>query len=244
MSGPAEVDRIRDAYAQRDAAAGASPYRFTNPAYLFHMQDLEWQVLRELRTAGVEIAGANVLEVGSGFGQILHRLREFGAARAAGVELSEERAEASKQRYPTLEIIAGDASDLPFEDGSFDLVTQFTCLSSVLDPSLRAAIAAEMWRVLAPGGAVLSYDMRPSPPLMRAISRALLGGGEGGGTPTVALAPQDVAGLFPGGQAKHRAVSLHFELAGLSARSRLIAGLLRAIPAVRTHALVLVRKPA
>ena len=113
MSGPAEIDRIREAYAQRDAAAGSSPYRFTNPAYLFHTQDLEWQVLRELRAADFDIEGARVLEVGAGFGQFLHRMRDFGAARAVGVELSEDRARAAQDRYPSLEIVTGDASRMP-----------------------------------------------------------------------------------------------------------------------------------
>ena len=59
--------------------------------------------------------------------------------------------------------MCANAAELPFPDGEFDLVTHFTCLSSVLDPGLRAAIAAEMWRVVRPGGVVLSFDMRPAP---------------------------------------------------------------------------------
>ena len=239
----ADVDRIRDAYAQRDAAAARSVYRFTNPAYQAHTQDLEWEVLAELRRQGLELADLRVLEIGAGFGQMLHRLKEFGARAVTGMDLMEHRVEEARRRYPGLDITAGDAAQLSYADASFDLVTQFVVLSSVLDPGLRAAIAAEMWRVTAPGGLILSYDLRPTPAPLRALARLLGARGEGGGTPTVALAPSELAALFPGGEVRHRSVSLHFDLVGLGSRSRLLTRLLASIPLLRTHALVAIRKP-
>ena len=47
----------------------------------------------------------------------------------------------------------------PFADGAFDLVTQFTCLSSILEPDVRSTVADEMRRVTRASGAC-SYDMR------------------------------------------------------------------------------------
>ena len=242
----AEIERIREEYRLRDSTGrSSSVYSFSNPGYLFHMQDLEWQVLAALRRTGVDLSGCRVLEVGAGFGQILHRLKEFGAREAVGIDLMESRAEEAMRRYPTVEMHSGDASAMPFDDGAFDLVTQFTCLSSILDPGVRAAVAADMWRVLAPGGTVLSYDMRPTPAFARLGGRLLARGGGGGGTPTVSLSAEEVESLFPGGRAvSSRPVSLNFELAGLAARSRLLAGALGAVPFLRTHQLVLVRKPA
>src|SRR4029078_3439369 len=67
-----------------------------------------------------------------------------GAARPAGIDLMEDRVAQGRERYPRLELTAGDASRLPWEDGSFDLVTHFTCLSSMLDQALRAQITGEM----------------------------------------------------------------------------------------------------
>jgi SAM-dependent methyltransferase len=249
-SAQAEIERIREEYRERDSAGASSfVYSFTNPAYVFHTQDLEWQVLSSLRAAGVDLRSCRVLEVGAGFGQIVHRLKEFGARSATGIDLMESRAEEAGRRYPTISMHTGDASAMPFEDGSFELVTQFTCLSSILDPGVRGAVAADMWRVLAPGGIALSYDMRPTSGLVRLAGRllALVRGGRPGdavGTPTVTLSGREVAGLFPAGDVvSSRAVTLNFELAALAGRSRLVASALGALPFLRTHQLVLVRKP-
>ena len=83
----------------------------------------------------------------------------------------EDRIAIARERYPRLELVAGDATSLPWPEQSFDLVTQFTCLSSVLDHDVRRAIAAEMWRVLAPGGAIVSYDARAPRGPIRAFRR-------------------------------------------------------------------------
>jgi hypothetical protein len=77
----AELERIRAAYRERDAAAGAA-YSWADPGYRFHMQELEWALLHELGRAGVALGAAEVLEVGCGSGYFLHRLR----ARRAGGE--------------------------------------------------------------------------------------------------------------------------------------------------------------
>ena len=244
-----EIERIRDEYRLRDARSEPSEvYSFSNPAYVFHVQDMEWQLLSALRAVGVDLRRCRVLEVGAGFGQITHRLKELGAREVAGVDLMESRVEEARRRYPNLEMHAGDARETPFEDASFDLVTQFTCLSSILDPAVRADVGREMWRVLRPGGIAVSYDMRPTPGLVQAagrVYRRLRGAAApaADGTPTVALSPDEVAGLFPGGELLlSRAVTLNFELAGIATRSRLIALGLAALPFLRTHALVLVRK--
>lgn len=243
-----EAARIRAAYAERDAAGASSTvYSYANPGYHFHVQDLEWQVQSRLRRMGFALAGASVLEVGSGFGQILHRLVELGASDGTGVDLSEHRVAAARERYPALRFEVADASALPFEDASFDLVTQFVCLSSVLDAGLRAAIAREMWRVTRPGGVVLSYDLRPTPAPLRAAGRVLRAAGRlpsaETGTPTVTISASEIRSLF-GAEAAVHTVTLNFDLAFVAGRSLLAARLLAALPLLRTHHLALIRKPA
>lgn len=104
------------------------------------VDDLEMQVLQPF------IPGARVLEVGCGTGLILGRLARD-AAEAWGVDLSPGMLRAAKQRG--LDVVLGSAAQLPFADGSFDLVCSFKVLAHV--PDIRAALA-EVARVTRPGG--------------------------------------------------------------------------------------------
>jgi ubiquinone/menaquinone biosynthesis C-methylase UbiE len=248
---PSEVERLTSVYEQRDKGAAVStPYSFSNPGYVFHVQDLEWQLLSELRRQHVELADARVLEVGVGYGHWLHRFKEYGASEAAGIDVLPWRIEAARERYPRLTLVAGDAADLPYADGHFDVVLQLTCLSSILDEKVRRGVAAEMWRVTAPGGIVMSYDMRPTPAAIRALGRlfALVSGrtaaASDSSTPTTPVAARELESLFGRPVTSRRVVTLNFELASLVGRSRPLASLLRAIPWLRTHELVVLRKPA
>jgi SAM-dependent methyltransferase len=244
----AEVRRIEAAYAARDASDASSPYRYANPGYALYMQLLESSLLRSLQRAPVTLEGASVLDIGCGSGYFLNRLSEFGAATATGVDLMPERVEAARRRYPALAFQCANAAELPFADGEFDVVTQFTCLSSVLDPALRAAIGAEMWRVTRAGGIVLSYDMRPPPAPVRAMRvlgewrRGELGGDNGAATPTTGISAAELGRLFPSGSLRYSSVGLAFGLCAVAAPSPLSAQLLARIPSLREHGIGVVAK--
>lgn len=242
-----ELERIRTAYRERDGAPAAAPSSpWIGRGYRFYMQALEWDLLEALSRAGACPAGASVLEVGCGSGYFLHRLREYGATRAAGIDLMEDRITQGRERYPTLELETGDASELPWEDGAFDLVAHFTCLSSVLDASLRADIAADMWRVLRPGGLIVSYDMRTAPQPMRAVGRLAArraGTPAGHVTPTTPIDPPELRRLWPHGTLEQRVVTLTPQLWPLVERNRPLARLASTVPLLRTHLLATVRKP-
>ena len=124
------------------------------------MQLLERSLLRALEDTATPLAGARVLDVGCGTGYFLHRLSDYGASECHGIDLVADRIEAARDRYPGQTWHLGSATELPFPDGSFDLVTQFTCLSSIVDNATRAAAAREMLRVAGRDGRVLSFDMR------------------------------------------------------------------------------------
>jgi SAM-dependent methyltransferase len=246
-----ELERIRAAYRERDSdgAASGPPARsaWSDPGYRFYMQALEWEMLAALDRAGARLAGGRVLEVGCGSGYFLHRLREYGAAHAAGIDLMDDRIAAARERYPTLELVAGDASRLPWEDASFDVVAQITCLSSVLDATLRAEIAADMWRVLRPGGAILSYDMRPIPRVLGALRgwRARRAGPAGGPvTPTTPIGVDELRRMWPAGDVRCRTVGVLPELAALAGTARWIANVAALVPPVRTHLMATVGKPS
>ena len=225
----AELDRIRTEYRARDAASD-SPYRWDNPGYVSYVQGLERSLLRAFDDAGVSLADTRVLDVGCGSGYFLNRLREYGAKEAHGIDLMEDRVAEGRKRYPALQLHIGSATDLPFEDGEFDLVTQFTCLSSILDDDVRLVAAREMQRVA--GGWLLSFDMRG---LRRPGARPAAG------TPTVPLDEQELRRLF-GEPVLVRRTSLAFEVSELTGRHDLVARALGALPFLRSHLLGIWRR--
>ena len=227
----AERERIGAYYRRRDRARLGDRYSPFNPGHLFRVQRTDRALLAALGRHGFEALGRfDVLDVGCGDGGLLRSLIGWGAdrARVHGVELLPERVEAARRADPGLDVRPGDASALPFEDGSFDLIFQRTVFSSMVDDAMRRAVAAEIIRVLRSGGAVVSYDLRV------ARDRRQMRG----------IGVTELRRLFPGFGADARRVTLFPPLArGLARWSWMACELLEEIPLLRTHELVVLRKP-
>jgi ubiquinone/menaquinone biosynthesis C-methylase UbiE len=258
LTGDQEAIRIRNEYARRDGRGFSQIiYRYSNPAFMFHMQEREWAILLSLRREGIDLTGSKILEVGCGNGHILQRFIEFGARVAVGIDLMGSRVGQGRKSYPNLHLHQGDAAFLPFGNAGFDLVMQFTCLSSVMEPTMRRQIASEMWRVLRPGGVILFYDLRPISIFSRLFIRALRQFKLEGKfvredifqeyvrnpTPTQPLAIKEIRSLFSQGDMNCRTLSLDFSVARLAELSHWLASVLSCLPCLRTHYLVIVRKP-
>ena len=223
-----EAERIRDVYARRARSGREERYSLFQPAHLFHAQSLERALVRSLGREGITtLAGLRILDVGCGGGSWLAGLTRFGAepARLAGVDLrAEALAPAAEIRRAT-----GAGDWLPFASGAFDIVCQLTMMSSVLDGEMRQRIAAEMLRVLRPGGIVLWYDFTVNP-----LNRDVRG---------VRL-PQ-LRALFPGAKLRAERVTLAPPLTRfLSRRAWLACTALEQIPWLRTHLLATIRPAA
>lgn len=106
------------------------------------------------------LAGKRVLDVGCGSGRWLRWLLELGARPAdlVGVDVSDAGFAEAHAIHPGQQLRVTDGEHLPFEDGSFDLVTQWVCFMTMPDDAARHRVAAEMVRVLAPGGYVFWVD--------------------------------------------------------------------------------------
>jgi SAM-dependent methyltransferase len=237
-----ELDRIRNAYRVRDRRSDGQPRRRdADLALAGHLHELEWQVLLALHAADVALAGSSLLDLGCGGGYILQRFIELGARDPVGVDLVPERVQGAQMRYPHLDVRCASADELPFDDATFDVVTQFMCLSSALDSSLRTRIAAEAWRILRPGGIVLSYDIRPSPRPLR-VARRLMGGPPAdAGTPTVAIGTGELRRLW-GTEERLRIVQLNLDVARLVQGRRPAVAALRVLSPLRSHLLATFRK--
>ncbi len=227
-----ELDRIRAVYARRRAAGRDARYTVFDRANLFRLLSLERELVAALHGEGLtDLAALRTLDVGCGGGWWLRTLLRWGArpTHLAGIDLLPEAVAACRAIHPELDVRLGSAEELPFADGAFDLVSQFTVFSSILDDGLRRRVAAEMRRVLRPGGVLLWYDFTVNPvnPDTRGIGR------------------QELAGLFPGYRLQVRRVTLAPPLARLVApHSWLLAELLERIPPLRTHLLATARRPA
>ena len=111
------------------------------------MRHLLNRFLRRVDEAAAEIRPASVLDVGCGEGVVTERLaRNLAPATVLGVDADEGRLKEEWQARsaPNLSFATGSAYDLPFEDGSFDLVCAIEVLEHLERP--RDALA-EMSRV-------------------------------------------------------------------------------------------------
>jgi SAM-dependent methyltransferase len=112
--------------------------------------DEHWWELFELLLREGEFAGARVLDVGCGTGQLSVALADH--ARVWGVDPSEEMLDVARRRVPRgVGLKLGSAEELPFKDGWFDRVVLRLAVHLVDRP--RAF--AEAFRVLAPAGRIV-----------------------------------------------------------------------------------------
>ena len=160
-----EESRIREAYRKRQ---DTTLYSCFNPAQLFFVQGREREILGLLRKKGIEsLAEKRILEVGCGTGHWIRQFINWGARpqNITGVDLLSDRVAEAKQLCPdSVRIECGSAACLGFADAAFDLVLQSTVFSSVLDPSMKRQIAAEMLRVVKGDGLILWYDFHVNNP--------------------------------------------------------------------------------
>jgi len=105
------------------------------------------------------IEGKRVLDVGCGRGGTVHIFQTFfKPASITGLDLSPAAIEFDRKAHKRADtaFYEGDAENLPFEDGSFDVVTNLE--SSHSYPNINR-FYSEVHRVLSPGGHFLYTDM-------------------------------------------------------------------------------------
>ncbi len=81
-----------------------------------------------------------ILEVGCNRGQQLRHLQNIGFTNLYGIELQSDAVEKSKQSTNNINIIQGNAFDIPFKDNWFDLVFTSGVLIHISPDDLKQAI--------------------------------------------------------------------------------------------------------
>jgi len=108
-------------------------------------------------------AGERVLDLGSGAGTdslvAAQMVGEHG--RVTGVDMTAEmlakaRAAAAEMGVSNVQFVEAEAENLPFEDGSFDVVISNGVIDLIPD---KDAVFSELHRVLAPGGRLQIADV-------------------------------------------------------------------------------------
>jgi ubiquinone/menaquinone biosynthesis C-methylase UbiE len=137
-----------------------------NVSHLFAVQQRQRAALKILRKMGINsLLDLKLLEIGCGSGKILQEFLNFGmpSRNLYGLDLLMNRLFQAQDQSPLSQWVNADGQVVPFRSGSFDLVTQYTALSSILDPAIRERVAAEMLRILKPGGFIIWYDFWLNP---------------------------------------------------------------------------------
>jgi ubiquinone/menaquinone biosynthesis C-methylase UbiE len=106
--------------------------------------------------------GARVVDLGCGSGVFANLLQRRGY-RCSGVDLSPKMIAIARAKFSGIEFIEGDIERLPFADASFDGVLLSGVLHHLPD---RSRCAAEVFRILRPGGKFVAFDPNRMNPFM------------------------------------------------------------------------------
>ncbi len=117
-----------------------------------------------------QLSAQSVLDIGCGVGNF-HSILQDKFQQLSGVDVSEKCLGVAKAKHPIVNYELYDGSRLPYDDDQFDVV--FTvCVMHHVPSSNWPAFAAEMRRVLRPGGLAVVFEHNPLNPLtMRAVNR-------------------------------------------------------------------------
>jgi ubiquinone/menaquinone biosynthesis C-methylase UbiE len=114
-----------------------------------------------VRSSGLP-RGARVADLGCGSGVFTELLRQAGFS-SVGLDISPKLIALGRSKYPGLELIEGDAENLPFESESLDGVLLSGLVHHFPDPR---SVAAEVHRVLKQGGRFMAFDPNRMNPFM------------------------------------------------------------------------------
>lgn len=226
-----DLSQIRTTYQRYRLEGRHRLWDISNPGFARMMRDRD-QALVNLLERSLPRSGATVLDLGSGDGRLAGIVRDAKVEVASwtGVDLDRASVAAASVEYPWATFQEASADALPFAEATFDAVVATTLFSSLPSAEIESRVAAEIRRVLKPGGWLIWYDLRydnPSNPNVHGLGRASL------------------ARLLPGWDADVRPITLLPPLARrLGPLTPLLYRLLEVLPPLRSHLIGRLRRPA
>lgn len=229
-----EPERIRQAYLRYEADPVVRRRWDPTNAGTRAIHAERRQALREMLAGEgrLPLARQRVLDVGCGSGEVLASLVDDGAEPELlhGVDLRADAIEQARRAHPEMHWQCGNAERIELPSSSFDLVLAFTVFSSILDVAMGRNLAAEIARLLRPGGALVWYDFRYASPYNANVR---------------AMTAARVTDLFPRWPSTMRALTVLPPLARrLGGLAPVFYPLLARVTPLRSHWLGLMRRPA
>jgi SAM-dependent methyltransferase len=226
-----EIARIRAEYERRRREIPADFYSWSRDVNFFYHSQIARASIRALREAGrYPLNGCKVLDAGCGSGAWLLEFAQWGADQLHGLDLDPGRLDIAARMLPGADLRCGDARALPWPDECFDLVSQFTMFTSILDADVKRSVAGEMLRVLKRDGMMLWYDFRINNPANRNVR---------------GIEAAEIRSLFPGCDVTLKRTTLAPPIARRIVPVTWIGALLlEQIPWLRTHYVAVIRRSA
>lgn len=158
-------DRTYDAAVNEAVAFAGLGVDFFTRAKADYLLDLTASALGDPRKL-------SLLDVGCGVGNY-HSLLEGKFGSIAGTDLSSKCLEVAHERHPEVDYRKFDGTQLPFGDACID-VAFAVCVYHHVPVGARAALTAEVRRILKPRGIFAIFEHNPRNPLtMRAVNNCV-----------------------------------------------------------------------
>lgn len=188
-----------------------------------------WDIVRACAAARRTPLAIADFGCGKGYWLSLFERAGVSSLQLCGIDFDAARIALARQNVPGALFTRADCRATPFGAAAFDIVTQFTLFSSLIEPGSREAVAKEMMRILKPGGTAIWYDFFAPNPLNRRTRP--VGRGE-------------IERLFPQCVISLERTTLVPPLARLLCRCGFGLAALARIPWLRTHYLGVIEKPS
>lgn len=117
-----------------------------------HSRSWFWSELQQFLDVIPE--DANVVDIGCGNGR-LYEVLQGKVHHYEGIDISEELIAIAQKKYPNTTFQTGDATNLPYQDNSFNTSISLAVLHHIPSIQLREKFFTELYRVTQPNGLII-----------------------------------------------------------------------------------------
>lgn len=115
------------------------------------------KIIKDIHQPKEEI---RILDMGCGSGEFIDFLRLNTGCKCYGVDISEERVEISRSKFPDVDFSVGSLESTNFKDGEFDVIISTQAIEHLFDDELKTTFD-EMHRLLTKKeGSCLQLDLK------------------------------------------------------------------------------------